>query len=331
MKNLQLLYRYKMLKLLSASQVYQQSQGSLKISKSILHGSDLMVMGFPHCANAYYLLMQLDKDFKPIFHLLETQCDTSDKANTNADAKEAIRFNKIDVGHIEILKNDCSTIPFDVKLHALQGIANCADIIENGIPVQNGFEPLPLLPACSPSFSSIVDKVFEYEDGLAAKQNQSVPPSSFSSTSHLSSLSAGFHGVDARAVSVSPMHDGGLSRTQSSSNNYLPNSLRHLQSNKTFSHSSPVRNSSVTKFLGPESTQDPSSLRSPSDHSVVDGSKSLQLVPSMNNNSNQIPGESFYSASLGNSLPGHLVGPSTTAGGSLPNTVHFDTRLHFFK
>ncbi|GJM99725.1 hypothetical protein PR202_ga16852 [Eleusine coracana subsp. coracana] len=76
------------------------------------------------------------------------------------------------------LKNDSSTIPFDVKLQALQGIANCTDIIENGIPIQNGIEALPLLPACSPSFSSIVDEVFEYdEDGPTAKQNQSVPPS----------------------------------------------------------------------------------------------------------------------------------------------------------
>jgi mediator of RNA polymerase II transcription subunit 14 len=309
-------------------QVYQESQGSLKIPKSILHGSDLMVMGFPHCANAYFLLMQLDKDFKPIFHLLETQCDTSDKANTNADVKEAIRFNELDVGQIEILKNDSSTIPFDIKLQALQGIANCANIIENGILVQNGIEPLPLLPAYSPSFSSIVDEVFEYEDGPTAKQNQSVSPSTFPST-HLSSLSVGFHGVDARAVSVSPMHDGGLSHTQSSLNNYLPNNLRHLQNNKTFSHSSPVRNSSVTKFLGPKSNQDPGSLCSPSDDSAVDGSKSHQLVPSMNNNNNRIPGQSTYSGSLGNSLPGYLVRLSTTAGGILPSVVHFDDVLQF--
>ncbi|GJM99723.1 hypothetical protein PR202_ga16850 [Eleusine coracana subsp. coracana] len=297
--------------------VHQQSQGSMKIPKSVLHGYDIMVMGFPHCANMYYLLMQLDKDFRPVFHLLETQCDTStsDKANASADAKEAIRFNKIDVGRIQIFKNDSSTIPFDVKLQALQGIANCTDIIENGIPIQNGIEALPLLPACSPSFSSIVDEVFEYdEDGPTAKQNQSVPPSGFPSTSRPTSLSVGFHGVDARAVSVSQIHDGGLSHTQGSLNNYLPNNLRHLSSNKTFSYSSPVRNSSATKFLGSKNTHDPGSLCTSSDHNAVDGSKSLHLMPSLHNNSNRIPGQSSYSGSLGNSLPGHLVGLSTARG-----------------
>lgn len=249
--------------------VYQQSQGTLKIPKTILHGSDLMVMGFPHCANTYYLLMQLDKDFRPVFHLLETQCDANDKTNANGDVKEAIRFNKINIGQMQILKNETNANPFDMKLQALQSLVDPADMMEGDLPVQNGIEPLPLLPACSPSFSSIVDEVFEYERGSTAAQNHS--------------LSVDIQGMNARVVS--PMHDGSLSHTQANNtakvhpsvslNSYFPSNFRHLQG----------------------------------------VNKSLQLVPSSNNNSNQIPAQSSHSRNLGNAMPGHLVGSSTITGG----------------
>ncbi|XP_066397211.1 mediator of RNA polymerase II transcription subunit 14 isoform X2 [Miscanthus floridulus] len=249
--------------------VYQQSLGTLKIPKTILHGSDLMVMGFPHCANAYYLLMQLDKDFRPVFHLLETQCDANDKTNANGDAKEAIRFNKINIGQMQILKNETNANPFDMKLQALQSLVDPADMMEGDLPVQNGIEPLPLLPACSPSFSSIVDEVFEYERGSTAAHNHS--------------LSVDIPGMNARVVS--PMHDGSLSHTQANNmakvhpsvslNSYFPSNFRHLQG----------------------------------------VNKSVQLVPSSNNNSNQIPAQSSHSGNLGNAMPGHLVGSSTITGG----------------
>ncbi|WVZ64079.1 hypothetical protein U9M48_013648 [Paspalum notatum var. saurae] len=261
--------------------VYQQSQGTLKFPETILHGSDFMVLGFPHCANAYYLLMQLDKDFRPVFHLLETQCDAGDKANANADPKETIRYNKINIGQMQILKNESNINPFDVKLRSLQSIVSSADIMESDLPVQNGIETPPLLPSCSPSFSSIVDEVFEYERGTAAAQSHSVPPSSLPSTSHPSSLSVGIQAINARAVS--PMRDGGLAHTQANNtlkvhpsvslNSYFPNNFRHLR----------------------------------------DVNKSLQLIPSSNNNINQIPVS--HPDSLGNYLSGHLVEPSTTSGG----------------
>ncbi|CAN6204058.1 unnamed protein product [Urochloa humidicola] len=259
--------------------VYEESQGTLKIPKTILHGSDSMVMGFPHCANAYYLLMQLDKDFRPVFHLLETQCDASDKTNANADAKEAIRCNKINVGQMQILKNESNTNPYDVKLQALQSIMSSADIMESDLPVQNGAEPVPLLPACSPSFSSIVDEVFGYECGSTPVQNHSVPLPSLPSTSHMSSLSVGIQGINARAAS--PVHDGGLS---------------HIQANKTFKVHPSV---SLNSYF-------PSNFRH-----LQDVNKSLQLVPSSNNSSNQTPAQSSHSGSLLKSLPNHLVRPST--------------------
>lgn len=45
--------------------------------------------------------------------------------------------------------------------------------------------------------------------------------------------------------------------------------------------------------------------------------KSPQLIPSSNNNSNQIPAQSSHSGNLGNAMPGHLLGSSTITGGIL--------------
>jgi mediator of RNA polymerase II transcription subunit 14 len=143
---------------------------------------------------------------------------------------------------MQVLKNESNTNPFDVKLQALQSIMSSTDLMESDIPVQNGIEPLPLFPACSPSFSSIVDEVFEYECGSTAAHNHSVPPSSLPSTSHLNSLSVGIQGINPRAAS--PMHDGGGSCTQAintlkvhpsvSLHSYLPSNFRHIQGTNTF-------------------------------------------------------------------------------------------------
>uniref|UniRef100_A0A0D3H4M2 Mediator of RNA polymerase II transcription subunit 14 n=1 Tax=Oryza barthii TaxID=65489 RepID=A0A0D3H4M2_9ORYZ len=262
--------------------VYEKSQGTLKIPKDILHGSDLMVMGFPQCANAYYLLMQLDKDFRPVFHLLETQSDANDKTNTNACTKEALRFNKIDIGQIQISKSESNTNMFDAKLHALQNIGNCDDVIENRLPIQSGIEPLPLLPACSPSFSSVVDEVFEYEHGALAVPNHSLPQTTLQSTSHPGSLSVGFQGVGTRANAsiegASSAYSGSKFSPGVGLNSYLPSNLRHVQSTNTFSSSTVTKSSSI-KLPSSNSNHELSSLSSPTEHVIADGSKSLQLVP----------------------------------------------------
>ncbi|VAI17170.1 unnamed protein product [Triticum turgidum subsp. durum] len=257
--------------------VYEQSQGTLKIPEAILHGSDLMVMGFPQCANAYYLLMQLDKDFRPVFHLLETQSDASNKLNANIGAKEAMRVNKIDVGQMEKIKYEKNSNPFDAKLHSLQSIENCDDMMDNQLLIQNSVDPLPLLPACSPSFSSIVDETFECEHG-----------SSLPSASPVRSLSLGPQGASTRTISQ--MQDGALSHAQANNtsivcpgvgvNSYFQNSLSHLQSTNAFLSSNPVRNSSAIKLSNSKSNHDLSSLSSPSEHGIADGNKPFQLAPS---------------------------------------------------
>jgi mediator of RNA polymerase II transcription subunit 14 len=271
-----------------------------------------MAMGFPQCANAYYLLMQLDKDFRPVFHLIETQSDASNKVNTNIDAKEATRVNKIDVGQMQTIKYEKNINLFDAKLHTLQSIENCDDIMDTGLDIQDRVDPLLLLPACSPSFSSIVDEIFECEHG-----------SSLPSASPVGSLSLGLQEESTRAIS--PMQDGALLHSQANNtsivhpgvslNSYFPTSLIHLQSTNAFPPSNPVRNSSAIKLSNSKSNHDLSSLSSPSEHGMSDGNRSLQLVPSSKVNSNQNHPQSLYSGSLGNSLPAHLVRSSPTIEG----------------
>lgn len=71
---------------------------------------------------------------------------------------------------------------------------------------------------------------------------------------------------------------------------------------------------SMTKLSGSNSNHDLWLLSSPYDYDIAGSNKSFQLVPSRNNNINQIPAQSSHSGNLGN---GHLVGSSTITGGIL--------------
>lgn len=184
--------------------VYSQCQITLKIPKSILYGSDFMVMGFPWHANAYYLLMQLDNNLMPVFYLLEVHTDGEDRSSADAtsDAKEAVRFNRIDIGQMQIGEDECSANLLNVdKLQVLQSMLNCRSM-EDRSPRQSGInESLPV----KPSFSSIVNAVLGYERGSPSKENQlshSLP------STHLSSLKVGIQGVSSRACP--PELDDGL-------------------------------------------------------------------------------------------------------------------------
>lgn len=57
--------------------VYEKGIATAIIPKSIILGADLLLMGFPNCGDSYFLLTQLDVDFKPPFTLLESQQDST--------------------------------------------------------------------------------------------------------------------------------------------------------------------------------------------------------------------------------------------------------------
>uniref|UniRef100_A0A0E0IAE3 Mediator of RNA polymerase II transcription subunit 14 n=1 Tax=Oryza nivara TaxID=4536 RepID=A0A0E0IAE3_ORYNI len=218
--------------------VYSQSQVTLKIPKSILCGSEFMVMGFPQCANAYYLLMQLDKSFKPVFCLLEIQSNEGDNNNADAttDAKEAIRFIRIDISKLKIDEDVQIGNFFDKdKLLALQNV-------EDRPQRQSGAdEPLP----ARPSFFSIVDEVFRCDRGSPITESQRLPPNSLPS-SH-SSYQVGLHGFSGGAGS--PDQDYGSLQSNINAakvtsgtglNNYLLSNSKNAQSTSAFSGSVPA-------------------------------------------------------------------------------------------
>jgi len=165
-----------------------------------------MVMGFPWHANAYYLLMQLDNNLMPVFYLLEVHTDGEDRSNADAtsDAKEAVRFNRIDIGQMQIGEDERSANLLNVdKLQVLQSMLNCKSM-EDRSPRQSGIDkslPLKL------SFSSIVSAVLGYERGSPSKENQlsyNLP------STHLSPLKVGIQGVSGGACP--PELDDGLLR-----------------------------------------------------------------------------------------------------------------------
>lgn len=64
-------------------QVYEDNSAAIRIPESISSDSNMLLLGFPDCGSSYFLLMQLDKDFKPQFKLLEICTDSSGKYVTN--------------------------------------------------------------------------------------------------------------------------------------------------------------------------------------------------------------------------------------------------------
>jgi len=60
--------------------VYENGLATVKIQKSIKKASYFLLMGIPNCSKLYFLLIQLDVDFMPLFTMLEshqnsTGCD----------------------------------------------------------------------------------------------------------------------------------------------------------------------------------------------------------------------------------------------------------------
>jgi len=121
-----------------------------------------MVIEFSQCTNAYYLLIQLDNDLMPVFHLLETQTDESNKSSTDSttDSNQAVRYNRIYISHMQIGEDKYSLNLFDSR-KALQNMVNYNQCTEGRSLGKSGnVKLLPSTPSSSPPFSSLVDEIF---------------------------------------------------------------------------------------------------------------------------------------------------------------------------
>lgn len=256
----------------------------MKVPKNLVNGSSVLVMGFPESESSYFLLMELDKDFKPLFKLLETQPDPSGKGHTFNDLNNVLRIKKIDISQMQMLEDETNLSILDWRklLPSLPNVGGPDQISEHDVFNLDGSMQVPGGP--SSSFSSIVDEVFEIEKGTSATQFPSQKISSFSSSlaPHLTSVPMNLHSV--KAGTLSPKWEAGLqvslhnnaAKSSGSASHYdgslYPSSgLKGSYTSASFGSfsSGTGRSTSAKKLSASKSEQDLASLRSP--HSVDNG------------------------------------------------------------
>lgn len=285
-------------------QVYDHGSASMKVPKNLANGSAMLLMGFPDCGSSYFLLMELDKDFKPLFKLLETEPDPSDKGHSFNDLNNVMRIKKIDIGQMQMLEDELnlSILEQGKLLSILPNSEGTNQTSEHGLLSEFNLDGSMQIAGCPPSgFSSVVDELFEFEKGPSAPsypvQNLT---SSFtaSSTSHFGSLQMNVHGL--KTGSPSSRWEGSMQmshlnnvvkvpigNTQYNGSLYSSKNVKGPGQASSFSSLSSAlgRSTAVKKLSASKSEQDLASLRSP--HSVevstveedlVSGSRSSQLL-----------------------------------------------------
>ncbi|WRX23667.1 Mediator complex [Theobroma cacao] len=265
-------------------EVYEHGFAAVKVPKNLVNGSAVLVMGFPDCESSYFLLMELDKDFKPLFKLLETQPDPSGKGPSFNDLNNVLRIKKIDISQMQMLEDETnlSILDWGKLLSYLPNIGGPNQTSEHGLLSEFNLDSsMQISGGPSLSFSSIVDEVFETEKGTSATPFPSQNFSSFSSSpaSHLGSVPMNIHGV--KAGTPSPKWEVGLQVSQLNNVAKVSSPATHygsslypssglkgsLQSSSFGSLSSGTgRGTSAKKLSTSKSDQDLASLRS--NHSV---------------------------------------------------------------
>ncbi|KFK37888.1 hypothetical protein AALP_AA3G042200 [Arabis alpina] len=159
-------------------EVYEHGFGINKVPKNLSDGSSTLTLGFPDCESSHLLLMELEKDFTPLFKLVETQMDGFGNPQSFNDLSNLLRFKKIDIGQIRILEDDLNMITSDV----VGFVSSFSDA--EGINQASGHHPglidetLAEMSGSQLSFSSIVDEVFGLQKGtLALGGHGSIPKS----------------------------------------------------------------------------------------------------------------------------------------------------------
>ena len=251
-------------------QVYEHGFPAVKLPKNILNDSAMLLMGFPDCGNSYFLLMQLDKDFKPLFKLLEANTELPGKAHSFNELNQVMRSKKIDISQMQMLEDEMTLSLLEWgKSHSflpIAGIANqtSASALPSDLSLDGSMQ---IVGGPSSSFSSVVDEVFELERGSSIQNVSSVPR--FGSIPGNNAIKAG---------TSSPKWDGSLqtslinsfAKVPSAGSPYggsllpLSNLKGSLQTNSHGSLSSVSGRSGAGKKLSSsKSEQDLASLRSP--------------------------------------------------------------------
>ncbi|GAV75768.1 Med14 domain-containing protein [Cephalotus follicularis] len=310
--------------------VYEQGFAAVKIPKNLSNGSSMLLMGFPECGGSYFLMMQLDKDFKPLFELLETQPDPSGKARSLNELDHVMRIKKIDIGQMQILEDELNLSILDrgKLLSFLPTAVVSSQSSEHGLLPEFNFEgSMHIGGGPTSSFSSVVDEVFELEKGAPAPtlfvQNIS-SPFNMSPASHVGSIPINVHSV--KSGTPSPRWERGMQVSQINNVVKVPNGGNHyngsvyLSNNlKSPGHSSSFNSLSsgpgrIKKLSASKSDQDLTSLRSP--HSVEIGPVDEDQLRLLNDTSKDAVSGSRLSRLLS---PPRTTGPRVPASIAKPN------------
>lgn len=245
-------------------EVFEHGSAAVKVPKSISFGTNLLLMGFPECGSSYFLLMELDKDFKPVFKLLESQSDAPAKAQSLADLSNVVCVKTIDIGRMQICEDELnlsllsskkllSVLPSDVSSHQTSG--NC-------LLANSSLEGSIVASSVQSTFCSIVDEVFELEKGSSVPSfSGQIPQSTFGAApaSHFGSGVANYQSL--KVGTLSPKWDRGAV-------NYSSSTYKGVM--QSGSVGSLAATQTGKKLTASKSEQDLSSLRSP--HSAGVGS-----------------------------------------------------------
>lgn len=140
-------------------QVYEHGFSPVKVPKHILNSSNMLLMGFPDCGSSYFLLMQLEEDFRPVFKLLETQPDPSGKPESSGVLNHVTRIKNVDVNQMQMLEDELNLSLLDYGALTLS-----ANDVGTNQTSENGLSDLSVEGSgLLSAFSSIVDEVFEQE------------------------------------------------------------------------------------------------------------------------------------------------------------------------
>lgn len=101
--------------------MYETGTISLKLPiESQRLGADMLVMGFPNCGETFFLSLQLDINFAPLFTLLEAHPKSYTNASTlTSNPLSIFRWMKIDTNSIPVLRED--TVSSLIDQYGLEG------------------------------------------------------------------------------------------------------------------------------------------------------------------------------------------------------------------
>ncbi|KAL8159589.1 hypothetical protein V2J09_001126 [Rumex salicifolius] len=321
-------------------QVFEDGFPTVKVPKNILNGSNYLIMGFPEYGGSYFLLMQPDKDFKPLFKLIETQSQHSGKSNT----LNISRAKKIEIAQMQIIEDEMHLNLLDwgkmaKRLHVAEGPNQSS---EHGMLLDFGLETSIQLSACpTSSFSSLVDEVFGLEKGTSG--HNTFPSLNATQTSPFGLVSTSLQGINSgfpstkRDGNLQPSHLNSVTRTFGSGSNYngsvFPGNLKNSNPSSSVGSLSTLKGMSGPgqKIQQSKSEQDLASLRSPlsaevnslraldEDHLLLlngasreagSWGRSSQLLPQSRHIGSQVSLFSGKSSTLRNPLNGTYAGPS---------------------